>query len=309
MSTLNRPLVSVIIPFYNEEEFLSEAIDSVRQQTYAHWEIILVDDGSTNHSRDIAKGYAAAYPEKITYVDHAGHSNKGAAASRNLGVRQAKGELFAFLDSDDVWLPFKLENQVKLFEKNPEVGMVAEASEYWFSWENPARKDVEVQIGVEANRVYKPFELARALYPLQAKSCPCPSAVVMTKEAFERSGGFEESFINDYQMYEDQAFLSKVYLQENVYISSACHNRYRQRVGSVEQSAKANGLYHVARHYFLTWYEAYLQQHHIQDPEIVGLLENAFQPYRHPQQYFIKHTLPTKIKHIFRRGIRKLAHS
>jgi glycosyltransferase involved in cell wall biosynthesis len=307
MSTSHMPLVSVIIPFYNEEEFLSEAIDSVRQQTYAHWEIILVDDGSTNHSRDIAKGYAAAYPEKIAYVDHAGHVNKGAAASRNLGVSLAKGELLAFLDSDDVWLPFKLEDQVALFEKYPEVGMVAEASEYWCSWENAPKKDVEVQIGVEPKKVYQPLELNKALYPMQSKSCPCPSAVIMTREAFDRSGGFEESFIKDYQVYEDQAFFSKVYLQEKVYISLSCNNRYRQRVGSVEQSAKANGLYHVARQYFLTWFEAYLQKHHIQDPELLRLLENAFQPYRHPQEYFIKHTLPSKINHIFRRGMRKLA--
>ncbi|QHL89099.1 glycosyltransferase [Nibribacter ruber] len=307
MSISNLPLVSVIIPFYNEEDFLSEAIDSVRQQTYPHWEIILVDDGSTNHSREIAKGYAAAYPHKITCVEHEGHANKGAAASRNLGVRRAKGELLAFLDSDDVWLPFKLETQVDLLQKHPEVGMVAEASEYWSSWQDPGKQDVLVPIGVSADQVYPPLELARELYPLQAKSCPCPSALVMTREAFDRSGGFEESYINDYQMYEDQAFLSKVYLKENVYVSSACNNRYRQRIGSVEQSAKAKGLYPAARQYFLGWYEHYLTQHNIQDPGLWALLEKAFLPYRHPQEYFLKHTLPLRLRKLLKRGMHKLA--
>ncbi|GAA4303376.1 glycosyltransferase family 2 protein [Nibribacter koreensis] len=309
MSTLNQPLVSVIIPFYNEKDFLSEAIDSVRQQTYPDWEIILVDDGSTNHSHEIAQGYAAAYPQKIKYVEHGGHVNKGAAASRNLGIRHAKGELLAFLDSDDVWLPFKLQTQVDIFLQNPVVGLAAEASEYWFSWDNPTKKDVEVQVGVLPDKVYAPGALTKALYPLQPNSCPCPSALIMTREAFERSGGFEESFIKEYQMYEDQAFLSKVYLKEHVYISSECNNRYRQRIGSVEQSAKANGLYHVARQYFLEWFEKYLDQNKVNDPEIRALLEKAFLPYRHPQAYYFKHTLPTRLKRLFKKGMHKLTAS
>src|SRR3974390_1092217 len=97
-------LVSISIPFYNSEDFLSEAIESVLAQTYSHWELFLVDDGSTDRSKDIAHSYAARFPEKITYLEHPNHRNCGLTCSRNLGVRNARGAFLAFLDSDDVWL-------------------------------------------------------------------------------------------------------------------------------------------------------------------------------------------------------------
>ena len=133
MDSTKAPLVSVIIPFLNEDQFLSETIESVLQQDYDNWELLLVDDGSTNESTTIAKNYAAAYPGKIFYLEHEGHANKGVCASRNLGVARAKGELVALLDADDVWLPTKLSNQVAIFQRNLEVGMVAEGSLHWYN--------------------------------------------------------------------------------------------------------------------------------------------------------------------------------
>jgi glycosyltransferase involved in cell wall biosynthesis len=75
-------LVSVITCFYNEEAFLSEAVNSVLNQEYTHWELLLVDDGSTDESVQIAKQFAADFPEKIFYVDHPAHQNKGLSSSR-----------------------------------------------------------------------------------------------------------------------------------------------------------------------------------------------------------------------------------
>lgn len=307
MAILQNPLVSVIIPFYNEEDFLSEAIDSVRQQTYPNWELILVDDGSTNQSKEMAKGYAAAYPSKIKYVDHIGHANKGVSATRNLGIQHAQGQLIAFLDADDVWLPEKLENQVAIFKEYPQLGLVAEASNYWYSWDGSGKENCVVAVGAPNNKLYQPHELARYLYPLQSQPSPCPSALMVSKEAIARIGGFEESFNKEFQLYEDQAILSKLYLSEQVYISSACHNLYRKRIGSIEESVKASGQYHAVRKYFLDWYEAYLLQMNIQDPELWELLREALLPYRHPQAYFLKHTLPTRVKSIVQKGLRKLA--
>src|SRR5260221_1467443 len=107
MTIENEPLVSVIIAFLNEQRFLEEAIKSVLEQDYKHWELLLVDDGSTDPSTGIALKYADTFPNKIIYCEHADHINKGLSASRNHGIRRARGSLVAFLDADDVWLPAK----------------------------------------------------------------------------------------------------------------------------------------------------------------------------------------------------------
>jgi glycosyltransferase involved in cell wall biosynthesis len=99
------PLVSVVIPFYNNTEWLREAVDSVLNQTYSNFEIILVNDGSPE---DIS-GFLSEYGEKITYLFK---QNEGPASARNLGIEKAAGEYIAFLDSDDLWLPDKLKIQI-----------------------------------------------------------------------------------------------------------------------------------------------------------------------------------------------------
>src|SRR5579863_2690258 len=104
-------LVSITIPFYNSERFLSEAIESVLSQTYTDWELFLVDDGSTDGSTKIAKGYEARFSDKIHHLEHENHRNRGLTSTRNLGARNSRGKFLAFLDSDDVWLPGKLQAQ------------------------------------------------------------------------------------------------------------------------------------------------------------------------------------------------------
>jgi GT2 family glycosyltransferase len=96
--TASFPLVSVVIPAYNCAAYIDEAIESVYRQTYLHWEIVLVDDGSTDGTASVV----GAHGERVRYFAQA---NRGTAAARNAGVRWARGELIAFLDNDDVWLP------------------------------------------------------------------------------------------------------------------------------------------------------------------------------------------------------------
>jgi len=118
MSTnIATPRVSVIIPVYQGDRFLAEAVESVLNQTYTHCEIIVIDDGSTDNSRKVLEPYF----DKIRYVFH---ENQGVAAARNYGIKLAKGELISFLDQDDLWLPDKLALQVACFDAQPELGIV-----------------------------------------------------------------------------------------------------------------------------------------------------------------------------------------
>src|SRR5690242_13625262 len=91
--------VSVITIFLNGEQFLDQAIESVICQTFTDWELLLVDDGSTDGSTKIAKDYAARHPERIRYFEHPGHINRGMSAARNVGIANARGEYLAFIDA------------------------------------------------------------------------------------------------------------------------------------------------------------------------------------------------------------------
>jgi glycosyltransferase involved in cell wall biosynthesis len=108
------PTVSVIIPTYNRASMVKEAIESVLEQSYQDFEIIVVDDGSTDNTREIVSGLS----EKIIYLFQENH---GVSSARNHGIQQARGKYIAFLDSDDLFLPEKLEKQVACMENNPEV--------------------------------------------------------------------------------------------------------------------------------------------------------------------------------------------
>jgi peptidoglycan/xylan/chitin deacetylase (PgdA/CDA1 family)/GT2 family glycosyltransferase len=112
------PVVSVVTCFLNEERFLGEAVDSVLAQTYASWELLLVDDGSHDRSTVVAREYATRYPDRIRYVEHDRHQTHGLAASRNLGLSHARGEFVAFLDADDRILPRHLERLTGVLESD-----------------------------------------------------------------------------------------------------------------------------------------------------------------------------------------------
>ena len=114
------PAVSIIIPTYNRSSVLSRAIDSVLAQTFGDWELIIVDDGSTDDTRNLVAGYQARHAA-IRYVHQ---ENRKQAAARNHGIREARGRNLAFLDSDDEWFPDKLSRQMAVLEADPALGMV-----------------------------------------------------------------------------------------------------------------------------------------------------------------------------------------
>ena len=136
--TLEQAAVSVVIPAYNAAWCVGKAIDSVLGQTLANWELILVDDGSTDASRRIAEGLAAREPARVRVVEHLGCVNRGLAASRNLGMEVARGKYLAFLDADDLYEPTRLERHVRVLEQDPRVGVVLSADLYWHEWQASA---------------------------------------------------------------------------------------------------------------------------------------------------------------------------
>lgn len=110
----NKGLVSIVMPSYNTEKYIAESIESVLAQTYPYWELIIVDDCSTDASDAAVAPYLA--DTRIRYLKN--ETNSGAAVSRNYALREAKGKWIAFLDSDDTWEPEKLEKQIDFMERN-----------------------------------------------------------------------------------------------------------------------------------------------------------------------------------------------
>ena len=273
------PTISVVLIFHDDERFLADAVKSVIAQSFADWELILADDGSMDGSTEIARGYAAAHPDRARYVEHEGHANRGISATRNLGVSLATGTYVALLDSDDVWVPKKLEEQVAILERHPEVGLLFGASLYWWSWaEDATTPDQLMRIGAPADVVHHPPVLATALYPLGRGIAPCPSSCVVKRDVLEAVGGFEDHFRG---LYEDQCFLGKAYLVTPVYVSSRCWDRYRRHPLAMMQMVSRTH-YHETRRRYLSWYEQYLGAHGINDPGIARALNGAWWPYRHP---------------------------
>lgn len=147
--------VSIIMPNYNCEKFLEETINSVINQTYTNWELLIVDDCSTDGSVEIIKSYFKKDDRIKLFINE---TNRGAAASRNWALREATGKWVAFLDSDDLWLPEKLEKQLAFMEENG----------YKFSYTSYEHVDEQSQnmnIVVTGPQVLSKRKMLRYCYP------------------------------------------------------------------------------------------------------------------------------------------------
>src|SRR5438309_8460832 len=111
----SEPLVSIIIPCYNAEKYIGQTNESIFNQTYKNFEILVINDGSTDESMEIIKKYQQL-DARIKYIDQ---SNKGVANARNKGIEESKGNIIAFLDADDAWEPENLEVKVKILLSDP----------------------------------------------------------------------------------------------------------------------------------------------------------------------------------------------
>jgi glycosyltransferase involved in cell wall biosynthesis len=265
---MDEALVSVIMPFYNVAPYFREAVESVLVQTDARWELLLADDGSTDGSTAIAVEYAGAYPEKIRLLRHRGAPHQGTVAARNLAIAEAKGDYLAFLDADDVWLPGKLAYQLSLARSHPQAALICGATWYWYSWTHANKADERIAVGGPQDVLVPPPGSALALYPLGRGAAPCLCSILLSRRAASRYRDLEEHFSGRNQLYEDQAFLVRIYLHEAVYISSRAMDLYRQRPDSTRYSLVREGHYNRVRNYFFQWLAGYLDDNDIHDPAV-----------------------------------------
>jgi len=176
--------ISVVIPTYNRGYIISRAIDSVLKQTYLPNEIIVVDDGSTDNTNEILKSYRSR-------INCIWQKNSGVSASRNTGIEKASGQWIALLDSDDEWLPEKLENNSKFSVQNKELH-IFQSEELWI------RKGVRVN-PKKKHKKYGGYIFEKCL-PLCIIS---PSAVIFKKSLWQEMNGFDEAFpvCEDYDLW------------------------------------------------------------------------------------------------------------
>lgn len=284
-----RPLVSVIMIFLNEERFISEAIESVLAQSYRDWELLLVDDGSTDRSPEIARDYAARFPERISYLTHPDGANHGMSASRNLGLSRARGEFVTFLDADDVWFSYTLARQCAAMEAHPEAGLIHGATEYWFSWTGAPGDlysdyvDFSAGPGSGTDQLYPPPELLIRFLE-DSVTLPGMGSVIARRELVEQIGGFEERFKG---LYEDQVFLAKAALAAPAYVSHELWLRYRQHSGSTCRTADDDSRRAMLESY-LRWLIAYARRKGVEDERLWELLRERWSDLRHPLRARLK---------------------
>lgn len=183
------PTVSVVIATFNRSQYLKEAIRSVLEQTYQDFEIVVVDDGSTDNTRETVTQFANP---KIRYTYQ---KNSGLCIAYNTGIRNSRGRLIAFLDDDDLWLPQKLELQLKALESSPQAGLVY-SDIYNFGYHHPSIPETHFQ------RLQWPPPRGKVLDKLIERCFPQTSTLLIKREVFDQVGLFDVNLPNcqDYDM-------------------------------------------------------------------------------------------------------------
>ncbi len=172
------PRVSIIIPAHNSEKYLNKTLESVFRQTFQDFEIIVVDDGSTDGTRDVVQ----KYPDKVIYIYQ---QNQGHAITRNTGIRRSIGEYIAFLDADDLWVETKLEKQVALLDRDKSVGLVHNRIQH-IDKEDNLLSTVPIAFQYLSGHIFEHLLLRHAQI--------CTSAVMCRRAVLDDVGLFDEHF-------------------------------------------------------------------------------------------------------------------
>jgi len=208
----NNPVVSVIIPVYNGQRYLVETLDSILSQTMTDWEIIAVNDGSTDRSPAILDEYAKKEPGRIRHITI---ENGGVSRARNAGVALARGTFIAFIDQDDLWAPEKLERQIAQFACHENLG-ISFTNETVIDEKGSVVRENILKLGIHQRGKIFEFLLFDNFIPI--------SSVIVRKELFLNVGGFNPSF----SLAEDYDFLLKIAREAPVNFIDDPLLRYRE---------------------------------------------------------------------------------
>lgn len=231
-----RPRVSVIVPAYNAAVYLPYALESVLRQGYPDWEIVLVNDGSTDQTSAVADAYRARLQDRFQYIYQ---PNRGLPAARNTGIRAARGEFIALLDADDVWLPHRLERSVRIMDAEPATGLV-----HARVMRINAQGTITGQLKVDPK--YMSGRIAHNLYARRAHIV-CPT-VMFRKSCLELSGWFDEAM----QATEDRDLWFRIALHYPITFIDEVLAHYRLSPSSMTSNLDRllkGQLYFVAKHY------------------------------------------------------------
>lgn len=183
--------VSVIMPCFNAEKYISESIESVLNQTYENFEIILVDDSSTDNTPNIIKKYVQKHGDKLKYISQ---PNQGPSAARNNGVRNSTGDLIAFLDSDDIYVKDSLEKKIMKLKSDKELTLVY--SDAFIIYESELTN-------YHYKKIVEKFYEGYVFPQLMVNNFICTSTVMLKKEVFNSIGYFNEKIkgVEDYEFW------------------------------------------------------------------------------------------------------------
>jgi glycosyltransferase involved in cell wall biosynthesis len=220
----SKPKVSVLVPAYNAMEYLPETISSVLNQTYQDFEIIIVNDGSSDHIEVWAKQLSDA---RIHFFSQ---NNQGLASARNTGLAKAQGEYIAFIDADDLWLPTKLEKQVQILDNNPDIGLV-------YTWIALIDENGNHQGKLRKNHLQGNVWIELTTHNI----VECGSVALVKRECFDRVGLFDEdlpfSCSEDWDMWLRVAAYYSFGLVKEPLVYYRCHsNNLSNRWQAMEES-------------------------------------------------------------------------
>ncbi|WP_321494390.1 glycosyltransferase family A protein [uncultured Desulfobacter sp.] len=234
MTFQKKDMISVVLPTFNRAWTLAKALDSALAQDYLNREIIVVDDGSTDGTRELLAGYKDKI--RVLFQD-----NKGVSAARNLGIRESRGSFIALLDSDDAWEKNKLSCQMAFFQSNPGA-MICQTEEIW------------IRKGKRVNPKNKHKKPSGMIFEPSLKLClVSPSAVMIKKQLFDRKGMFNEAFpvCEDYDLWLRISHDTPVFLIDTPLTVktgghgdqlSATHSQDKYRIQSILNLIKSNVL-------------------------------------------------------------------
>lgn len=179
------PRVSILMPTYNSAAYIKKSIDSVCSQDFKDWELIIIDDGSTDNTYDIVASFQAILQNRLTYIRT---HNQGASLARNVGLKLCRGAFIAFLDSDDIWDSQKLSKQLEIFDQNPSIDLVFSNALIIDSNDLSTNKNYvkPSELEIPAKQIYTQILAKRNYIPF--------SSIVVKKPVADEVGEFDDAF-------------------------------------------------------------------------------------------------------------------